>query len=287
MVNEGIEPVNFLNDFLEIIYFIQQKKSIGEIDSNLSISEAEQEIINSIATDINTSTLVIFWQFTLKVLEEMSIVSNPILSLEMLIIRLIHLKDMPSYDKIIDSASNEDFSINLDKKELKIQNHDENIKILKEDKENMKSIKSQIKNITQTIPIESSLNIKNQKEEIQEEIKSFGDLINLSSTKKEIQLKYDLENNVNLVKFSKGKIDISFNENLDKNFVRNLSEKLYQWTKSRWVITLTKQEGQKTFSELKSIRKKEILEKEKESEVYKKFENIFSDIELIEVDKKD
>jgi DNA polymerase III subunit gamma/tau len=287
MVNEGIEPVNFLNDFLEIIYFIQQKKSIGEIDSNLSISEAEQEIINSIATDINTSTLVIFWQFTLKVLEEMSIVSNPILSLEMLIIRLIHLKDMPSYDKIIDSASNEDFSINLDKKEFKIQNHDENIKFLKEDKENTKSIKSQIKNIAQTIPIESSLNIKNQKEEIQEEIKSFGDLINISSKKKEIQLKYDLENNVNLVKFSKGKIDISFNENLDKNFVRNLSEKLYQWTRSRWVITLTKQEGQKTFSELKSIRKKEILEKEKESEVYKKFENIFSDIELIEVDKKD
>ena len=27
MVNEGIEPVNFLNDLLEIIYFIQQKKT--------------------------------------------------------------------------------------------------------------------------------------------------------------------------------------------------------------------------------------------------------------------
>ena len=26
MVKEGIEPVNFLNDFLETIYFIQQKK---------------------------------------------------------------------------------------------------------------------------------------------------------------------------------------------------------------------------------------------------------------------
>ena len=48
--------------------------------------------------------------------------------------------------------------------------------------------------------------------------------------KKEIQLKYDLENNVNLVKFSEGKIDISFNENLDKNFVRNLSKKLFEWT---------------------------------------------------------
>jgi len=26
MINEGIEPANFLNDLLEIIYFIQQKK---------------------------------------------------------------------------------------------------------------------------------------------------------------------------------------------------------------------------------------------------------------------
>ena len=59
---------------------------------------------------------------------------------------------------------------------------------------------------------------------------SFEDLIYLSSKKKEIHLKYDLEKNVNLIKFSEGKIDISFNENLDKNFVRTLSEKLLEWT---------------------------------------------------------
>ena len=96
-----------------------------------------------------------------------------------------------------------------------------------------------------------------------------------------------LTGELNLVKFSKGKIDISFNDNLDKDFVRNLSEKLYQWTGNRWVITLTKQMGQKTFSELESIKKKEIIEKEKKGDVYKKFENIFSDIELVEVKKKD
>ena len=45
MINEGIEPNNFLNDLLEIIYFIQQKKNIGNFDSDLSISESEQEII--------------------------------------------------------------------------------------------------------------------------------------------------------------------------------------------------------------------------------------------------
>ena len=116
---------------------------------------------------------------------------------------------------------------------------------------------------------------------------TFEDLISLTSIKKEIQLKYDLENNVNLIKFSEGKIDISFNEKLDRNFVRNLSKKLLDWTGNRWVITLAKKVGQKTFSELKKIKNKELFDQEKKSEIYKKFKNIFPDAELLEVKKKD
>ena len=32
MINDGIDPKNFLNDLLEIIYFIQQRKNIGNFD---------------------------------------------------------------------------------------------------------------------------------------------------------------------------------------------------------------------------------------------------------------
>ena len=109
----------------------------------------------------------------------------------------------------------------------------------------------------------------------------------MSSNKKEVELKYDLEKNVNLIKFSEGKIDISFNENLGKNFVRNLSEKLLQWTGKRWMITLTKEVGQKTFSELQIANKIQLIEQEKKGAVYKKFRNIFSDGELVKVSKKD
>ena len=45
--------------------------------------------------------------------------------------------------------------------------------------------------------------------------------------KKEIKLKYELEKNVNLVKFEKNRIEISFNESLDKDFVKDLSSKLF------------------------------------------------------------
>ena len=84
-----------------------------------------------------------------------------------------------------------------------------------------------------------------------------------------------------------GKIDISFNEKLGKNFVRNLSEKLHEWTEKRWVITLTKKIGQKTILETKSDNKKKLMDEEKKGEAYKKFKTIFSDAELIEVLKKD
>jgi len=285
MSNEGMEATNFLNDLLEIIYFIQQKKDIGNLNSDLSISEAEQEMIDAIATNVSTSTLIIFWQLILKVMEELSIVSSPNFSLEMLIVRLVHLKGMPSYEELLSSLKTSSSNPLVENNNIII---DDKEKFLGEKRDISTVSKDQIKNTAQTKPTLSSLNPKDlPKDNFLEKISSFEELILLSSKKKEIQLKYDLEKNVNLVKFSRGKIDISFNENLDKNFVRNLSERLLEWTGLRWVITLTKEKGQKTFSELRSIKKKELVNEEKKGKIYDKFKNVFSDVELLEVKKED
>ena len=287
MINEGIQPSNFLNDLLEIIYFVQQNKTIGKFDSELSVSETEKEIIATISKGIDIKTLIIFWQFVLKVMDELAVVSNPILSIEMLIVRLVHLKDMPDYENLVNSLKNQKMD------EIKLEDGDifekqEKTKFIKEDESMTTLSKNQIKNTIQTKPTLLSQDQKNQiKNETKVQVLSFEDLIYLASKKKEIQLKYDLEKNVNLIKFSQGKIDISFNQNLDKNFVRNLSTKLVEWTGNRWVITLSKEKGKKTFFETQNIKKKEIIDKEKEGEVYKNIKNIFSDVELLEIKKKD
>ena len=287
MVDEGVDPENFLNDLLEIIYFMLQKKSIGEIDPNLPIAESELEIINLISKDIKVSTLIIFWQFILKGLEELTIVGNPILSLEMIVVRLIYLRDMPSYDQLVKSLTNHNLTQTEELEEKTISTNNLKSNLEDQSKAN-KSSKDQIKNTIQTKPeLNNTIPKDLFKEKKIETISSFEDLIKISSEKKEIELKYDLERNVNLIKFSEGKIDIGFNENLSKNFVRVLSEKLLEWTKKRWVITLTKGEGKKTFLEQETIKKKELIEKEKKEEIYKKFKDVFSDAELLEVLKKD
>ena len=286
LINEGIQPTNFLNDLLEIIYFIQQKKSLGNFDSELSMTESEQNIINSISKNISMPTLIVFWQFILKVIDELSVISNPILSLEMLIVRLVHLKGIASYEDVLNSLTMNNLNQIEKNNNTPIAPNDNKKKISNDENQINKISKNQIKNMSQAKPILSSLKEKNlASNTIMEKVSSFQALIDLSSKKKEIHLKYDLERNVNLIKFSEGKIDISFNQNLDKNFVRNLSEKLHEWTGNRWVITLSKKMGQKTFTETENIKKKELLDWEKNGEINKKFKNIFSDGELLEVKK--
>ncbi len=100
-----------------------------------------------------------------------------------------------------------------------------------------------------------------------------------------MELKYDLERNVKLVRFEYGKIDINFNENLNRDFIKKLSQNLFQWTNKRWIITLSKENGEKTIYEKEIELKKNLLEAEKEKPVYKNILNTFPDADLIEVKK--
>ena len=105
--------------------------------------------------------------------------------------------------------------------------------------------------------------------------------------KKEMKLKYELENNVNLVSFSNMNIEISFNDKLSKSFIKDLSEKLYDWTKNRWLISFSKEKGDMSEKERKhGIKKKNIKEFEITNE-YKNLLKALPDIELIDIEKKD
>ena len=114
-------------------------------------------------------------------------------------------------------------------------------------------------------------------------INSFDDLLEICSSKKEIKLKYELEKNVNLVSFEDQRIEISFNESLDKDFIKDLSLKLYEWTNNRWIITLSKTKGQPSKKEAEVNSKKELVESIKNSPTYKNILEKFPDAELIDV----
>ena len=89
------------------------------------------------------------------------------------------------------------------------------------------------------------------------------------------------------IKFLNGQIEFSFNEYIDKNFIKNLSKKLFDWTGKRWIITLSKEKGQPTYQETKLKKKQTQLDEAIKTNVYKKMLEAFSDAKLIAVEENE
>ena len=113
--DQGIEPKVFINDFLELIYYFKNINSLTLESTNFSLNDLEFNRIKNIADKIDNYTLILFWQFTIKTLDELDIVSNQNLSVEMLLVRLMYLSSIKS--KNLEEKKN-DLSEKTEKKNI-------------------------------------------------------------------------------------------------------------------------------------------------------------------------
>ena len=272
--NQGIEPKTFINDFLELLYYFKNIEFLNIDGTNFLLNDEEFNKIKEISKNIDNQSLILFWQFTIKTLEELEMVSNQHLSVEMFLIRLIYLKGIKN-KYIASSGFESSKKETTNQKSLSIDDQDSFIK-----KEKTETI-GQIKNIIQ----EKDIKLKENKEIKTQNniINSFDELLEICSLKKEMKLKFELEKNVNLVSFERGRVEISFNENLDKDFIKDLSSKLYEWTNERWIITLSKAKGLPSKKENEVNLQKELIDGVKKSNIYKNVLKNFPDAEILQV----
>ena len=278
LIDDGLDAKNFLNDILEILYFFSRRANLGPIENDMSISETEAKMINQYSKNIDMQDIGLFWQLTIKTIDDLKTIGNENLTLEMYIMQLVHLNSIDQRGGVVEESDLIDNSQEI----LTGKNSTE----ITKEKEIQNKVKKQLKSTNQvkSNPIE---NIKNQEINPKIEISSFQDLIDQSNKDKEIELKFDLERNVKLVSFNKGKIDISFNERLNKNFIKNLSEKLLKWTGERWIISLSKNSEVKSLYE-KALESKNVeINEFKKSKIAKDIETIFPDAKLIEIINKE
>ena len=279
LINDGLDAKNFLNDILEVLYLFSRRLSLGPIEKDMSVSESEVQMVDEYSKNIQMQDIGLFWQLTIKTIDDLRIVGNENLTLEMYIMQLVHLKKIDSreevsnFEKSAKNISNE----KLIGKKIDDKNLETNIP---------NQIKNQLKSTDQikTSPVKS-LNKDSQETKI--EITSFQDLIDQSNKEKEIELKYDLERNVKLVRFNKGTIDMSFNEKLNKNFIKTLTEKLLLWTGERWIISLSKNEDVKSIYEKNLEDKSDKIEEFKKSKIAQEIQKAFPDAKLVDVQEEE
>ena len=269
--NSGVEPKILLNEFLETLYYLKNIDSINRDGTNFDLNDSEFKKIESLSKKITKKDLLLLWQFTLNNLEKIDFVNNQHQFVEMFLIRSLYLKKILKSEKNIQIDSL-DYDLNLKKKvtDNKMQAQQGTV--------------DQLKNVEQKEKIVPSPDVKNKIDTL--EIKSFIDLIRLCEEKKELKIKYELENNFRLVNFKNQKIEISFNSNLDKSFVKELTAKLFDWTNKRWIIAFSKENGLPTLKEKKKSLRADLLKKELASNVSEEVKKFFPDAELLDVEEK-
>tara|TARA_B100000902_G_C27307593_1_gene916431 strand:+ start:3 stop:1655 length:1653 start_codon:yes stop_codon:yes gene_type:complete len=266
--DQGVEPKVFINDFLELLYYFKNINSLTLESTNFSLNDKEFESIKDISNKVDTKILILFWQFTISFLEELDLVSNQHLSIEMFLIRLMHLNSI-GLKKVIENNFENEVSDNISEENKAINPNTtqavDQMRNVSQEEKNSPEIKTEIKAKDKNL------------------INSFEELLAICSQKKEINLKYELENNVNLVKFEKNRIEISFNDNLDKDFVKKLSFKLFEWTNERWIISFSKLKGDMSVKEKQKNKKYALLDDAKNTKIYKNLLRKFPDAELMDV----
>ena len=269
--NSGVEPKVILNEFLETIYYLKNIDFINLHGTNFDLNDKEFEKIKSLSKQILKKDLLLLWQFTLNNLEKIDIVQNQYQFVEMFLVRSLYLK------KIVLNKENNELDQFAQGTKVNKKSVEKKTKLQQDTIEQLKSVEQEEK-------IVSDLDVKSKTENIQ--IKSFKNLLEICEEKKELKIKYELENNLRLVSFNNQKIEISFNSNLDKSFVKELSAKLLEWTDKRWIIAFSKEIGSPTVKDQKKEFHANLLKKEAQSELSKQVKQTFPDAELSDVEKE-
>jgi len=263
-VDIGIDPINLVESLGDLIHELTRLKVTDSNDDNLSLGPEGFNRIKSLKDKTSVKHLSRYWQMILKASSEIKNFSKPLAALEMAIIRMSYISDLPTPDEII--------------KKIEEKNTE-----LSEKKSPDSEINNSIK-VTPTFSVKPVQQEKIIEENCDTDLKSFEDIIELVKLNKNIRLQYDLENNVSLVSFERGKIELNILNN-DEKILFTLSNKLQEWTHEKWLVVSSSLQGKKTIKEVRDDEEFELQSLIKEHPIYKKAIMEFDTVEISSIEE--
>ena len=251
--DRGAEPLNIISSLGEIIHELTVLKVSNDKNDNLLLGPENFSKLIALQENLDVKKLSRFWQMILKANEEIKNSFNPYSALEMVAIRMAYVSDLPTPEEIINSVDTEgqNKKKKLTKKvtEEKVSNHNPGV-------------------------IEKNLFT----------IKSFEDIIEIAGENKNLILKKFLQEDVRLVSFETGHININ-TPNGNEEIIKDLIAKLYEWTEQRWVINVSAKQGEDTILEKQKQKQDDIIDELSNTEEMKKVLEAFPESRITSVNK--
>jgi len=98
----GADPVIVAQDLLDLTHWLTRVKIVPDLVQDITVPEAERVRGKEMATALSMASLTAAWQLLLKGLNEVKTADNPLQALEMVLVRLAYLADVPSPAQVVD-----------------------------------------------------------------------------------------------------------------------------------------------------------------------------------------
>ena len=228
-VDIGVDPSNLIEVLGDLVHEMTRHKVTQENEDNLSLGPENITRLKKIIEGESVKNLSRYWQMILKAANEIKNFSKPLSALEMAVIRMCYISDLPTPDEIIKKFDDKDISL-AEKKTPKLESKP-SVSMISSSSEKKEPEETLIKEVaTKKTP------------------EDFNEIIQLARLHKDARLQYDLENNVSLVSFDTGKIEINI-LNGSESIASDLSKKLFEWTEKKWIVLLSSSQGKKTINQ--------------------------------------
>ena len=248
----GADPIVILKDLAEITHWISVAKITPDINEDPTVTPDERMRGIEFSKLLSMRMLTRMWQMLIKSLDEIAVAPSPIMAAEMIIIRLTHAADLPPTEDLIKKI------------ESKLQGPNKG-KNLETPSKNMGA-----QAISQDIfqPKQNTASKLKVAPAADEDIgifsyTKFEDILELVKQNRDVKLLVDIENGLRLVTYRPGYIEFTPTEFAPANLAQRLSNRLKEWTGSRWAVSVVQNGEAETIFE-----KKEKNAKELETEAY-------------------
>lgn len=230
----GADPLVIIQDMLSLTHWLTRVKIMPELAEDTTVPEAERVRGKQMAQTLSMGLLTGLWQLLLKGLNEVKQADNPLISLEMILIRVAYLSELPTVSEVIED---------IKKNGIVSANVTSSVQAPTVDVEKKTGLSQPVeqKNFTQTVPLESTVSKFSTIAEIASFARSVG----------ERMLAYNIENCIRPVSMENFVLTCDFTPETPSQLSGDLVRFLQQKAGENWQIIQKKNAEAQTIKEKK------------------------------------
>jgi len=270
--------VVIIQDLMDVCYWLTRLKLTPTLAEQPSTPEIERTKGKEMADALTLPIFTRAWQMLLKGLGETQFAPSPIQAAEMVLIRLIHVSDLPTPEDIVKKLEEGGAKTNKAPSSTPAATNtnpaaptamastppshmiDGNTAVAQAtatiaQHEAMHQPDMEIAPV-EDIPPQAEPTPASQPAKDLPQVDSFRDVIKLMSDRREGVIVKNLTMDVHLVKFEQGFIEFRTTKMAPKDLIGRLGKLLSDWTGKRWMVTLSNETGETTIHEQDQIIEK-------------------------------